>query len=129
MKSFLQTVQFNTKFLGGKVGQAWYPEGTEPLRVLTKKNTKFFWEPEQAWAFQEMKDRLCSDDVMVPYDTILNTRLHVHSSPVGTQATVAQNHIINGEVHWRPVNHTSRSWTPEEARYGQTERESNGILT
>jgi len=28
-----------------------------------------------------------------------------------------------------PVNHTSRSWTPTEAAYGQIEREGNGILT
>ena len=88
-KVFLQTVQFNAKLLGGNVGQASYAEVTEPLRILTRKNTKFFWGPEQAWAFQELKDRLCSDDVMVPYGTTLDTRLHVDSSPVGTQATVA----------------------------------------
>ena len=33
------------------------------------------------------------------------------------------------EAHWRPVNHTSRPWTPAESRYSQTERESNGIVT
>ena len=32
-------------------------------------------------------------------------------------------------MHWRPVNHTSRSWTSTEAGYGHIERESNGILT
>ena len=129
VKSFLQTVQFNAKFLGGKVGQASYPEVTETLRILTRKNTQFFRRPDQAWAFQELKDRLCSDDVMVRYNTTLNTRLYVDSSPVGTQATVAQKHIINGEVHWRLVIHRSRSWTSAEAGYGQIEQKSNGILT
>ena len=35
-KSFLQTVQFNAKFLGGEAGEMSYPELTGPLRALTK---------------------------------------------------------------------------------------------
>ena len=54
---------------------------------------------------------------------------YVDSSHLGTQATVAQNHFIDGQELWRPVNHTSRPWKPHEARYSQIERESNGILT
>ena len=50
-----------------------------------------------------------------------DTRLCVDSSPVGTQATIAQKHIMDGEAHWRPVNHTSRSWTSAETGHGQTE--------
>ena len=80
-------------------------------------------------AFKEIKRHLCSDRVLVPYDTRLNIWLYVDSSHIGTQATVAHCHIINGEKFWRPVNHTSRAWTPDESGYGQVERESNGILT
>ena len=47
---------------------------------------------------------------------------------MGTQATVAQKHHIDHEDVWHLVNYTSRAWTPAEAGYGQTERESNGIL-
>ena len=54
---------------------------------------------------------------------------YVDSSPVGTQATVAQKHQINNEEHWRPVNYTSRPSTGAEAGNPQIERESNGILT
>ena len=72
---------------------------------------------------------MCSDTVIVPFDTNLKTRLYVDSSPVGTQATVAQEHMYENELVWRPSNHTSRAWTPTEANYGQIERESNGILT
>ena len=87
------------------------------------------WGPEQAWAFIELKNRLCSDNVIVPYDTQLPTRLCVDSSPIGTQATVAQKHQINNEEHWRLVNYTSRPWTAAKAGYPQIEHESNGILT
>ena len=129
VKSFLQTVQFNSKFMGGGPGELSYPELTEPLRTLTKKNARFIWGEREMSAFKEIKGRLCSDRVLVPYDTRLNTQLYVDSSHIGTQATVAQCHIINSEKFWRQVNHTSRAWTPAESGYGQVERESNGILT
>ena len=129
VKSFLQTVQFNAKFLGGEPGQRSYPELTEPLRALTKKYARFRWGRREDEAFKELKERLCSEKVLAPYDLSKKTRLYVDSSPTGTQAMVGQLHIIDGEECWRPVNHTSRAWTTAEAGYGQVERESNGILT
>ena len=85
VKSFPQTIQSNATFLSGKLGEASYPEVTEPLCTLTRENTKFVWGPEQEWAFNELKNHLCSDDVIVPYDTQLPTRLYVDSSTVGTR--------------------------------------------
>ena len=130
VKSFLQTVQFNAKFMAAEVEEEdTFPELTAPLRRLTLKNAKFVWGREEEEAFCKLKDRLCSSKVLAPYDTKLKTRLYVDSSPVGTQATVAQQHSVDGESVWRPVNHTSRPWTSVESRYAQIERESNGILT
>ena len=129
VKSFLQTVQFNAKFLGGKPGESSYPDLTAPLRLMTKKNAHFRWGKVEQNSFEEIKNRLCSERVLVPYDTEKDTRLYVDSSPIGTQATVTQAEIIDSETLWRPVNHTSRAWTKAEAGYGQIERESNGILT
>ena len=80
-------------------------------------------------AFNRLKNRLCSDKVLVPYDLSRKTRLYVDSSPIGTQATLCQLDTVQNDDHWRPVNHTSRPWTPAEAGYGQIERESNGICT
>ena len=111
VKSFLQTVQFNAKFLGGEPGELSYPEITEPLRALTKKNVHFKWGPKEKQAFIIIKDRLCSSRVLVPYDTERKTCLYVDSSPVGTQATLVQEHVVDGEEVWRPANHTSRAWT------------------
>ena len=129
VKSFLQTVQFNAKFLAGSDDQESYPTLTEPLRDLTKKNATFVWGTKHQRSFDEITKRLCSERVMAPYDTKRKTRMYVDSSPAGTQATVAQLHTFNHEEVWKPVNHTSRSWTKAEAAYGQIERESNGILT
>ena len=126
VKSFLQTAQFNAKFMGGESGEPTYPELTAPLRALTKKYARFRWGVSEDTAFKELKKRLCSDKVLMPYDLSRKTRLYVDSSPIGTQATVCQ--LYDGD-HWRPVNHSSRPWTSTEASYGQIERESNGICT
>ena len=127
--SFLQTVQFNARFSGGKAGEPSYADLTEPLRATKKKGAHFRWGTREQRSFEEIRNRLCSERVLVPYDTEKETRLYVDSSPVGTQATVTQAEIVDSETLWRPVNHTSRAWTKAEAGYGQIERESNGILT
>ena len=87
VKSFLQTTQFNAKFLTGDKGERSYPELTKPLRDLTKKNAKFKWGDREESCFQELKQRLSSDCVVVPYDTSKETRLYVDSSHLETQAT------------------------------------------
>ena len=75
-------------FSAGKVGQASYQK-------VTEMQARFIWGPKQAWAFQELKNWLRRDAVMVPHDITLDTRLYVDSSPVGNiQATMAQKHII-----------------------------------
>ena len=43
VKRFLQTVQLNAKFMGGGPSELSYPELTEALQVLTKKNARFIW--------------------------------------------------------------------------------------
>ena len=75
VKSFLQTVQFNAKFLAGTDDQESYPALTEPLRNLTKKNATFVWGTTQQRSFDEIKKRLCSERVMTPYDTQRKTRI------------------------------------------------------
>ena len=43
VKSFLQHVQFNAKFMGGDPCEFSYPELTVPLQALTKKNARYIW--------------------------------------------------------------------------------------
>lgn len=52
IKSFLQTVQFNAKFLGRASANESSPVLTEPLRMLTKKNAKFVWGPKEQEALK-----------------------------------------------------------------------------
>ena len=129
VKSFLQTVQFNRIYMAAETSEEMsYSELTAPLRDLTKKKTKFSWTANLEEKFKEIKRRLCSDRVMVPYDLGRRTRLYTDAGPEGTQATLTQayEHPREGTV-WRPVTHTSHSWTEPESRYSQIEKESNGI--
>ena len=131
VKSFLQTVQFNSVFLGAEEpGEMNYPELTAPLRELTKRGRRFTWTDKHEKHFQIIKKRLCSDKVMVPFDPARRTRCYTDGGPEGAQATVAQqyDHPGHGE-QWRPVAHTARAWTEAERRYSQIEKESNALLT
>ena len=62
VRSFLQTVQFNSKFLGSEEpGALSYQDLTAPLRCMTKKNARFNWGETEAKCFEELKKRLISD--------------------------------------------------------------------
>ena len=131
VKSFLQTVQFNAVYMAAeKEGEMNYPELTAPLRDLTKRKVKFTWTEKHQSHFDLIKERLCSDRVMVPFDPARDTRLYSDGGPEGCQATVAQryDHPTEG-TQWRPVAHTARAWTEPEKHYSQIEKESNALMT
>ena len=129
VKSFLQTVQFNSVYMGAELpGEMNYPELTEPLRALTRRGRKFTWTEQHQEHFDLIKERLCSDRVMVPFDPARDTKIYADGGPEGCQATVVQAHMHSKEgLQWRPVAHSSRAWTGAEKRYSQIEKESNAL--
>ena len=112
-------VQFNAVYMAAELpGEMNYPELTAPLRDLTKRRVKFTWTTKHQRHFELIKERLCSDRVMVPFDHARSTRLYSDGGPEGAQVTVAQLHHHEKEgPQWRPVAHTSRAWTEPEKRY------------
>ena len=70
VKSFLQACQFNARFMFDTASA--YTEFTQPLRNLTKKNTRFIWSPECEQAYQE----ITSDTALRPFNPELKT-IHV----------------------------------------------------
>ena len=96
----------------------------EPFREAARRKKKFIWTQEMDKNFVELKKRLSSDRVMVPYEVGRPTRLDSDSSPVGTQATVSQqySHPEQGNT-WRPVNHMARACNKTERGNSQIERE------
>ena len=76
VKSFLQTVQFVAQFMRSEEGTP-HADVTAPLRHLTKQHVRFDWTRECNRAFKELKKRLSSRTVLVPYKPNLDTRLYV----------------------------------------------------
>ena len=131
VKSFLQTVQFNAVYMAAEEeGEMNYPELTSPLRKLTRNGTKFTWTEEHQKHFELIKERLCGDRVMVPFDPKRKTRHYTDGGPEGCQGTITQryDHPVYGE-QWRPVAHAARAWTETEKNYSQIEKESNALYS
>lgn len=91
-----------------------YSTLTDPLRRLTRQDQTWIWSDEQEKAFQTLKDSLTSDTIMAYFDPSKETELWVDASPVGLGAILCQENKI--------VAYASRSLSPVEQRYSQTER-------
>ena len=98
---------------------------TEKLRKLLRKDTPWVWEEEQSEAFKKLKDLVSSDLVVVHFDIELATSLIVDAGPVGLGAILVQKQK-DGTL--RPVQYASRTLTPVERRYSQTEREALAVV-
>ena len=130
VKSFLQTVQFCSTYMRMGAGET-YSDVTKPLRRLTQHGVRFKWDQECQDCFEKLKVTLCSDTVMVNYDTSRSTRLYVDHGPDGVAACVTQRYDVPGkrEPEWRPVTHTSRALKAAEKSYSKVEGESLGVLS
>ena len=93
--------------------------------MLTRKNVPWQWTSEQQHSFDALKQSLISAKVMAYYDPSAETHLIVDGSPCGVAAIMNQKQP-NGDI--RPVAYASRTVTPTERRYSQTEREALSVL-
>ena len=120
VKSFLQAVQFNARFMLDK--EEAYAQMTLPLRKLTHKNARFSWTNECEEAYQKIAEAMSTDTALRYFDPTLKTIMVTDASEVGIAATIYQEE--NGIL--KPVDHASRALTETEGRYSAIERESLG---
>ena len=97
---------------------------SEPLRKLTKKGQPWHWSEAEQASFQALKAAIRSDKLLAYFDRSRPTHLLVDASPVGLGAILCQE---DTSTHLRPVAFASRSLSPTEQRYSQTEREALAI--
>ena len=119
VRSILGMVNFCNEYIKD------YSTITAPLRLLTKKRQRFFWGTAQQDAFETLKKRLTSVQVMAFYNPDLETELIVDGSPLGLGAILAQKQDDN---NFRPVAYGSNALSPVQQRYSQTEQEALAIL-
>ena len=115
LRSFLGLANYCSRFIKD------FSTLTAPLRDLTTKSCKWSWSPIHEKAFTKVKNAIALDCTMAFYDPNRPTILTVDASPVGLGAVLSQTQK-NGQD--RCIAYASRSLSPAETRYSQTEKEA-----
>lgn len=119
LKSFLGSVQFYGKFIPNLSTIA------EPLYKLTKKTTTWQWKEEEQTAFQQLKNVLASDQVLVHFDPNKPVGLACDASNVGIGAVLFHRYPDGSE---RPIANMSKTLTSAEQNYSQIHKEALAII-
>ncbi|XP_064468972.1 uncharacterized protein K02A2.6-like [Ornithodoros turicata] len=118
LRSFLGLVQHYGKYLPS------LSDICAPLNSLLKKSTSWQWSASCVDAFETIKRKLASAEVLTHYDPRKDIFLAVDASSKGIGAVIY--HRINGED--RPIAHASKTLTPAQTKYAQIEREALAII-
>ncbi|XP_047037821.1 uncharacterized protein K02A2.6-like isoform X1 [Helicoverpa zea] len=97
-----------------------YSKLIEPLRVLLKKDTVFYWDSNQDQSVMSLKKALCSSPCLAYFDTNKDIVLSVDSSSTALGAVILQQD--------RPIAFGSRALTVTEQNYCQLEKEMLAIV-
>lgn len=117
VRSFLGTVNFYGKFIPG------IAEKRKPLNDLLKKNVKFNWTPECQKAFEELKNFLTSDSLLVRPNYKDTFVLTTDASEYAIGAVLSNEKSID-----RPIAYASRGLIGAERKYHTIEKELLAIV-
>ena len=119
LKSFLGMVNYYHRHLPNLA------HSLEPLHKLLRKNTEWKWGKEQHNAFEKVKENLCSNNLLVHYDTEKPLLLSCDASPYGLGGVLS--HIMPDGSE-RPIAYASRTLSVAERNYAQIEKEGLSIV-
>ena len=115
VRSFLGMTGYLAKFIPR------YASLTQPLRELTRNNTKFHWGPEEQRAFEKLKHSITNDDTVAFFHPEQPTMVRTEASyNEGLSAGLFQC-TAKG---WQPVHFISCTLKDVERRYSQTEKDA-----
>ncbi|XP_048249112.1 uncharacterized protein K02A2.6-like [Haliotis rufescens] len=101
-----------------------YATLTYELRKLTRKDAQWDWTEKHQTALDNLKSELCKATTLSFFDPQKHTELYVDASPVGLCAVLTQ---PDSDGKPKVIQFASRSLTPTEQRYSQTEREALAV--
>ncbi|KAL8581042.1 hypothetical protein ACOMHN_012693 [Nucella lapillus] len=119
LKSFLGSVQFYRKFIPNLASMA------EPLYRLTKKAIPWKWGDEEQSAFEQLKNVLSSDQVLVHFDPNKTLGLACDASNIGIGAVLFHRYPDGSE---RPISNVSKTLTAAQRNYSQIHKEALAII-
>ena len=119
LRSFLGLIKYYSKFLPNLSATL------TPLYELLNKGQKWQWNSEQEVAFQEAKDALQADSLLVHYDPTKPLILACDASDYSIGAVLS--HLLD-EDQERPLAYISRTLSAAEKHYSQLEKEALAIV-
>lgn len=122
LRSFLGLVTYVGKFLPDLATVC------APLWLLTHKGTTFQWTSEHGNVFQKLKDMVSNATTLQYFDNSLRTRVIADASPVGLGAVLVQFGNMHHDKDRRIICYASKSLSPTERRYCQTEKEALALV-
>ena len=102
VSSFLGLAQYLARFIKD------FASISAPIRQLTYQNAKWVWGSEQQHAFDCLKARMATPEVMKYFNSSLKKKLIVDASPVGLGAVFTQ---VTADGGTNIVAYASRSLT------------------
>lgn len=117
-RSLLGLLQYCSRFIPD------YASAVEPIQRLCRKDVKFEWSCEQQEAFEKLKQYLIEKRTLAYFCVDAKTRVIADASPYALGSVLTQ---WQGGM-WRIVSYASRSLSPVERRYSQTEREALALV-
>ena len=118
--SFLATANFYRRFIRD------FSRIAAPLYKLTREDVKWQWQAEQARAFEQVKELLCSSPVMMMPDP---KKPFVVDTDWSRQAVGWVIHQQGDDGLLHPVSYGSKSLSKSESRYASTKGEFMGLCT
>ena len=98
---------------------------THPLNQLLRKGAPWVWDKSCRQAFQNLKVKLASTEVLAHYDVNLPLRLDCDASAYGVGAVLSHS-FPDGTK--RPVTYASRTLSAAEKNYAQIEKEGLALV-
>ncbi|XP_039449504.1 uncharacterized protein K02A2.6-like [Culex pipiens pallens] len=122
LRSFLGLVNYVGRFLPDLATV------TAPLRNLIGTGTRFIWEAHHQVAFVTLKDLIANVQTLSYFDNTLRTRLIADASPVALGAVLVQFRSNWDDSNPLIISYASKSLTPTEMKYSQTEKEGLALV-
>ena len=120
IRSFLGLTGYYRRFIPE------YAHRSQPLTMLTRKNTKWQWGKEQEGAFEGLKTALSEAPVLRPPQWGKPWIIDCDASNTAIGAVLSQEEPDTKEEH--PVYYYSRLLNPAERNYSTTDRECLAVI-
>lgn len=119
LRTFLGMINYYQQFIPNLASKL------SPLYQLLHKNTKFVWSRECEEIFHKLKEEICSEKILTPFQVHLPITLATDASPTGYGAVLS--HIMPDKSE-RPIAFASRSLTKAEKGYSQLDKEAAALI-